>query len=536
ELSTALELPLVRALTVLAWVVLVRGVANRLLAPGGVATRFLDATEDVAAQLLRSTRLITAAAVFLYLPLSALEVSPFKLVAVPRLLETAWFLCASLAMILVTRYRGPVVQRWTRPDGVARQVWRVIAPLFVVCMVVVLVLHVGGYRNGARHLMLNIARTFVAVFALSAAYKLFTAAAGRAIDAVAARRAQVQEGAAAEELEASIDAARRLTHAVAILAVVVAAFLLGRFWGFGGPLMGVLQEIGMPDIDQDGQFLTALDVFKAVLWVIGGHFFARNIGRIYDSVATRRDASEAGGRFALITLVRYLVIVVAYALALVTLGVDFTTLGWMATAASVGLGFGLQEIVANFISGLILLFERPVRVGDIIAVGETSGVVDRITIRSTYVTNWERQTFIVPNKTFVTQNVINWTRNDQVMRRVLKVGAAYGSDVDKVIEILEAVCKENPQVLSQPPHRVWFKGFGEYRLEFEIWVFTNISFGFPTMTALYTEIYKRLRQEGIEIPVPKRDVSMQSEGGARHEGRIPGEGSLPGADAPMLSE
>jgi small-conductance mechanosensitive channel len=497
------------------------------LTRNGVATRYLHAKEDVAAQLLRSTRLITSAAVLLYLPLSILEAPPFKLVAVPRLLEIAWFVCASLAMIMVTRYRGPVVQRWTRPGGLGRQVWRVVAPLVVVCVVVGLILHLGGYRNGARHLMQKIALTFVAMFALSAAYKLFTAGVGRAIDAFASRRAQA-EGAAAEELAASIDAARRLTHAVAILAVVTAAYLLGRFWGFGKPLMGFLQEIHLLDVD--GEVLTALEVFKALLWIVGGHFIARNLGRIYDSVMTGRGAFERGSRFALITLVRYVVVLVAYTLALITLGVDFSTLGWMATAASVGLGFGLQEIVANFISGLILLFERPVRVGDIIAVGEMSGIVDRITIRATYVTNWERQTFIVPNKNFITQNVINWTRNDQVMRRVLKVGTAYGSDADKVMRILDEVCSKNPRVLAQPPHRVWFKGFGEYRLEFTVWVFTNIDFGFSTMTALYTEIYKRLQEEGIEIPVPRRDVRVHG------EGRMPGEGSLPGADAPMLSE
>ncbi|MEE9127559.1 MAG: mechanosensitive ion channel domain-containing protein, partial [Planctomycetota bacterium] len=529
DLAPALEAPLVTVLTVLAWVVLVRGVAKRLLAANGVATRFLGASEDVTAQLLRNIRFITTAALLLYLPWSLLRAAPFQLVGLPRLLELAWFLCLGLVMIRVIRYRGPVVQRLTRPDGVARQVWRLIGLLFVACLVVVLFLHLGGYRNGASHLMMNLVRTFVSLFALAAAYKLFTAAAGRAIDAVASRRGRA-EGANAEQLEASAHAARRLTHNAAILGVVIAAFLLGRLWGFGKPLMGFLGEIELLDPDKNGDWLTALDVFTALLWVIAGHFIARNLGRIYDAVATRRGITDHGGRFALITLVRYAVIVIAYTLALLAIDIDLTTLGWMATAASVGLGFGLQEIVANFISGLILLFERPVRVGDIIAVGDTAGIVDRITIRSTYVTNWERQTFIVPNKNFITQNVINWTRNDQVMRRVLKVGTAYGSDVDKVVKILDEVCKENPRVLDEPQHRIWFMGFGEYRLEFEIWVFTNITLGFATMTALYTQIYKRLQEAGIVIPVPRRDVHVHG------EGRLPTAESMPGADAPRLAE
>ena len=179
-------------------------------------------------------------------------------------------------------------------------------------------------------------------------------------------------------------------------------------------------------------------------------------------------------------------------------------------ALGVGIGFGLQEIIANFISGLILLIERPIRVGDIITVGDTGGTVEKINIRATTVINWDRQAILIPNKDFITQKLTNWTHNDQYMRRKLRVGVAYGSDVEQVLRILEEVVKEHPKVLRDPPHRIWFDGFGDSSLDFDIWFFARIDEGKPVMTELNTKIYQRFEAEGISIPFPQRDLHIKS--------------------------
>lgn len=133
-------------------------------------------------------------------------------------------------------------------------------------------------------------------------------------------------------------------------------------------------------------------------------------------------------------------------------------------ALTVGLGFGLQEIFANFVSGLILLFERPIRVGDIVTVDGTTGVVSRIQTRATTVTNWDRQDLIVPNKEFITGRLLNWTRSDHVNRIVINVGIAYGSDTELARRLIEEVLREHSEVLGDPPSIVTFEGFGESTL------------------------------------------------------------------------
>jgi potassium efflux system protein len=197
---------------------------------------------------------------------------------------------------------------------------------------------------------------------------------------------------------------------------------------------------------------------------------------------------------------------VAYMLAMLNVGFSFQALGWFATAASVGLGFGLQEIVANFISGLILLFERPIRVGDIVTIGTTSGTVDEISMRATIVTNWERQTLIIPNKKFVTEDLTNWTRNDRVMRRDLDVRVAYGSNVEEVLRLLDQIVASHPKVLKEPAHRIWFQKFGSFGIELRLLFFTHIEDGLRTRSELHATINERLAAEGIDIPVVQHDL------------------------------
>jgi potassium efflux system protein len=143
-------------------------------------------------------------------------------------------------------------------------------------------------------------------------------------------------------------------------------------------------------------------------------------------------------------------------------------------------------------------------------VGDTGGTVEKINIRATIVTNWDRQTIIVPNKNFITQNLTNWTRNDQIMRRRIPVGVAYGSDVEKVLKILHDVTEGHEKVVKDPPPRIWFEQFGESSLDFEVWIFCLVSEGKQTMSELRTRIYARFNEEGIQIPFPQRDLHLRS--------------------------
>jgi potassium efflux system protein len=180
----------------------------------------------------------------------------------------------------------------------------------------------------------------------------------------------------------------------------------------------------------------------------------------------------------------------------------------------VGIGFGLQEIVANFISGLIILFERPIRVGDAVTVGEISGTVSRIQIRATSITSWDRKELLVPNKEFIVGRLVNWTLSDQILRVDIPVGIAYGSDTEKATEVLLRVAKENPKVLDDPPPTVLFLSFGASSLDFELRAFSpDLQSFLPLRHELHMAVDRAFREAGIEIAFPQRDIHVRSAAG-----------------------
>ena len=204
-------------------------------------------------------------------------------------------------------------------------------------------------------------------------------------------------------------------------------------------------------------------------------------------------------------------LLVGVVIAFAAIGVTWQKVQWIAAAITVGLGFGLQEIFGNFMSGLIILFERPVRVGDTVTVGETSGTVTRIRIRATTVTDWDRKELVIPNKEFVTNRITNWSLTDPILRISVSVGIAYGSNTIRATELLLECARANPHVLKEPAPRALFMGFGESSLDFALRVFIpNIDYFLSTKSELHEAIDKAFRKEGIEIAFPQRDIHVRT--------------------------
>lgn len=223
-----------------------------------------------------------------------------------------------------------------------------------------------------------------------------------------------------------------------------------------------------------------------------------------------RTKMDIGARQAAGSIIRYFIIVVGLVIILQTAGIDLTALNVLAGAVGIGLGFGLQNIVNNFISGLIILFERPIKVGDRIVVGNVEGDVERIGGRSTEVVTNDNITIIVPNSKFITENVINWSHNDRKVRFRIPVSVAYGSDVELVVRLLREVAMNNPDVLDNPAPGVRLMEFGDSGLNFELraWSTSLIHRKGLLTSNLNFAILAAFTEHGIEIPFPQRVVRL----------------------------
>lgn len=209
-------------------------------------------------------------------------------------------------------------------------------------------------------------------------------------------------------------------------------------------------------------------------------------------------------------MVNYGVITIAFLVALAAAGFELGRLAIIAGALSVGIGFGLQAIVNNFVAGLILAFERPVQVGDTIEVGTLLGRVTRIGVRASTLRTYDGSEVIVPNSEFISGQVVNWTLSDVTKRQHVPVGVAYGSDPDQVIGILVDVARNNPMVLPEPEPFVVFHGFGDSSLNFELRAWCAFNDGLSVLTQLNVGINRALAENGIEIPFPQRDLHLRS--------------------------
>lgn len=319
---------------------------------------------------------------------------------------------------------------------------------------------------------------------------------------------------AAIELVSVSAQGRRLMKVVRIAILLIG---LTVAWGEVAPALLRFDNIDLwhfSDKAADGKLVTgvvtASDLMIALL--VGAVTFSlvRNIPGLVELALSASHRITASTRYTVTMLLRYAVIVIGAVSALQLLGVRWSQLQWMAAALTVGLGFGLQEIFANFVSGLILLVERPFRVGDTITIGNVSGTVTRIRTRATVVLDFDNKENVIPNKTFITGQVVNWTLSDDVTRVSIPVGVAYGTPVQRVHNLLLQVASEQPEVMKEPEPRSWFLALGGSTLNFELRVYVDgLGNRLLVQNALLGRIAELFQSEGIEIAFPQMDVHVR---------------------------
>ncbi|HDK37970.1 MAG TPA: mechanosensitive ion channel, partial [Thiolapillus brandeum] len=309
---------------------------------------------------------------------------------------------------------------------------------------------------------------------------------------------------------------QKLLTAGMFIAAIIGLWLI---WAETLPALGFLDQIPLWQYTSvvngvETEVPTTVgDVLKVMVLIIATLIATRNLPSLLEIILLQYFHLSAGSRYAIRTLMGYVIAATGIVLVFHAMGGDWGQIQWLVAALGVGIGFGLQEIVANFISGLIILFERPIRVGDYVTVGESDGTVTRIQIRATTILTRDRKELLVPNKEFITGRLLNWSLSDQSTRLKLAVGIRYGADVKLAEKLMLESAEEHPMVQGEPKPFVYFQGFGDSALLLELrCVIESVDYRIATLSELHHAINRKFIDAGMEIPFPQQDVHLDLRG------------------------
>ncbi|MBO6523135.1 MAG: mechanosensitive ion channel [Balneolaceae bacterium] len=257
--------------------------------------------------------------------------------------------------------------------------------------------------------------------------------------------------------------------------------------------------------------VTFMSIIIFILFIVGFSFLASFVKKVLNKRVLPKFIKDSGLRYTLARMSQYVIVIIGIFVSFQFLGINLTGLAVIFGFLSVGIGFGLQNVTSNFISGLIVLFERPISVGDRVEVNDIEGDVQEINIRSTKVRTLDNISIIVPNSQFVSQDVVNYSHGDPTYRLSVNVGVAYGSDLDKVLKALNEVAEESENVLKNPSHDVHLRNFGDsaWDMKLLVWI-PDVKDKYAILNELNQAIVRKFREMEIEIPFPQRDINFRN--------------------------
>lgn len=514
-----------QALLAMAQVWLVFYSAYRILAPNGVAIMHFRWSREQVAFLRTQIRALGLIALLLSVVVSIAQGQPAALsedviglvLLMISLLLLAWY----IARLVLHRYSPEVTSVLRRAIGLLV----VFLPLIFVAALV------SGYYYTALKLSARLLDTLT----LMLVWVLLEAMLVRGLALAArrlawqrmqnARQSQNKEGMESETATVASDdmlldisqinaQSLRLTRLL-----LLGAFFVSLYWVWSDllSLFAYLDNITLyENVSSAGAAMpiSLRDVLDAGLIVIITIMLARNLPGLLEVLFLSRMKLAQGSAYATTTLLSYTISATGFVATLAALGVSWDKLQWLVAALSVGLGFGLQEIFANFVSGLIILFERPVRIGDVVTIGNLSGTVSRIRIRATTITDFDRKEIIVPNKVFVTDQLVNWSLSDTVTRVIVKIGVAYETDLDLARKLMLQAVLENPRVMRDPEPVVLFLGIStstfDHELRFHV---RELSDRNPSIDEVLNRIVLSFREHKIDIAFNQLDITIKNSAG-----------------------
>ncbi len=300
----------------------------------------------------------------------------------------------------------------------------------------------------------------------------------------------------------------------------ISVFILYFLWRDFINILSYIDNISLWSIsDKDPSTGTAIikkitmgNLLIAIYSLIMTTLIVKNLPGLLEITILNRFAATRNVSYSVKTLLTYVILAIGVTFTLSELGITWNELQWLVAALSVGLGFGLQEIFGNFVSGIIILFERPIRLGDIVTIDGTTGVVTKIRIRATTIMDFNKRDLIVPNKTFITAKLTNWSLNDICLTRmIVDVGVSYKEDTNKVHDLLMDIAKNCKYVMKNPQPYVVFTSFGDSNLNFQLRFYINSIKDYdPSLDTINSEIYRRFKESGIEIAYNQLEVLVKN--------------------------
>jgi potassium efflux system protein len=422
------------------------------------------------------------------------------------------------------------------PDGWLHRLRKLWYPLVVVTPLVLAVLTAVGYQYAAVTLLGALVSTMYLVLALIVVHQLILRwlvlvrrrlALQAALKRRATRRAHQENQAeqpapktteTQEPKEMDLSSLDEQTRTlINTLLFVGGALVLWLIWSPVLPALGIFDDValwhhqGIVEGEERIIPVSLADIGLVLIIALLATVAAKNVPALLEILLLSRTRLSSGSRYAVKTLIGYSIVAIAAFMVFGTLGLSWGQVQWLVAALGVGIGFGLQEIVANFISGIIILFERPIRVGDVVTIGDTTGSVSRIRIRATTIRNWDKQELLVPNKEFITGRLLNWTLSDNLNRVVITVGADYGSDVPRAMALMEEAASEHEQVLDDPAPLITFEGFGDNALTLVLRCYLeSLDNRLAAISELHQSINEKFQAAGISIAFPQRDVHLST--------------------------
>ena len=515
--------PTFAALLGLAAALFVAGAGRMAFRSGGWAAEDMATPRDVCRQLRKLTTTLAIAGFVLLTPATLLGLGliapggrPTSAPTLGRLLVLAFEVTCWVVAYRLLRGGSPLLG-WLGSDpvhlGWAIRRRRLVAPVVLAGLASIVLLDAIGYHFTARRLTYGTGLSLLILGSCWGLYRVLVRlinhhawrwATAPATAPDAATPSTVDPTAAKPE-DANLRLRRLARAGVAVLGAMVAAYAfnvdLQLFQYVGSRSLGTVGE----------QAVTIGDVTLMLVILFATIGVWRNTQTCFAVVVFPRMTDDPGVRFAVVTLCRYAVLAVGMIAGLSAIHLGPERIGVVLAALGVGLGFGLQEIVSNFVSGIILLVERPIRVGDLVTVSGTTGSVDRINIRATTIINGDNQSMIVPNRAFITGNLVNWTHKDKIVRLAIHVNVALGTDADKVTDLLLSIAHGDVDVLNNPVSAAWLDSIAPAALDFVLYAYVpEPSVLGRVRHRINGEIQRRFAAAGIVIPLPTRELHVHA--------------------------